>query len=119
MVEVNIFIRGGIYLAKLNPSKHNEVGKLRPVIVLTSQNILNSRPDLIFVCPLSSKSHKDFQHLHFKISSRDKLNKTSYALIEHCKSISWQRLASNCLSVLTDKELEQIIYTFTFMLGYH
>ena len=42
MVEINIFQRGGIYLAKLNPTKYDEIGKLRPVVILTSQNILNS-----------------------------------------------------------------------------
>jgi len=34
MVEVKTFIRGGVYLAKLNPSKYDEVGKLRPVVIL-------------------------------------------------------------------------------------
>lgn len=28
--------RGGIYLAKLNPAKKDEVGKIRPVVVLNS-----------------------------------------------------------------------------------
>jgi len=117
MVEVKTFIRGGVYLAKLNPSKYDEVGKVRPVVILNTQNILNCNPPLIFICPLSSKSHKEFQYLHIKISPKDKINKTSYALIEHCKSISYQRLHNDLLSVLTNNELEQIIQNLTFMIG--
>lgn len=116
MVEINTFIRGGVYLAKLNPSKHNEIGKLRPVVVLTSQKILDSKPPLIFICPLSSKSHEDFKYLHSVISTRDKLKNNSFALIEHSKSISYKRLHDTCLSVLTKKELEQIINNMVFLI---
>ena len=85
-MEINTFQRGGVYLAKLNPVKYDEIGKLRPVVILTSQKILNSKPPFIFICPLSSKSHEDFKYLHFKLHPRDRLNITSFVLIEHSKS---------------------------------
>lgn len=116
MVEINTFQRGGIYLAKLNPAKYDEIGKLRPVVILTSQKILNSKPPLIFICPLSSKSHDDFKYLHFKLYPRDRLNGISYVLIEHSKSVSVQRLNNDCLSVLTHSELEQIIKNISFLI---
>jgi len=116
MVEINTFIRGGVYLAKLNPSKYDEIGKLRPVVVLTSQKILDSKPPLIFICPLSSKSHEDFKYLHCAISARDKLKNNSFVLIEHSKSISYKRLHGTCLSVLTKNELEQIINNIVFLI---
>jgi hypothetical protein len=33
--------RGGVYLARLDPAKGAEVGKLRPVVVLTDQSLLD------------------------------------------------------------------------------
>ncbi|MEA0971658.1 hypothetical protein Megvenef_01642 [Candidatus Megaera venefica] len=37
MVEqIEILTRAGIYLAKLNPAKDVEIGKVRPVIILNS-----------------------------------------------------------------------------------
>lgn len=116
MVEINTFIKGGVYIAKLNPAKYDEIGKLRPVVILTSQKILDSKPPYIFICPLSSQSHKDFQHLHCKIPARDKLKKDSFALIEHFKSVSAKRLNNICLSVLTRKELDQITNNIVFMI---
>lgn len=57
MEEKIILTRGGIYLAKLNPAKLSEVGKVRPVIILNCQKILDSQPPIVFICPLSSKSY--------------------------------------------------------------
>ena len=51
--QIEILTRGGVYLGKLNPAKHNEIGKVRPVIILNSQLILDSMPPIIFICPLS------------------------------------------------------------------
>ena len=116
-MEINTFIIGGIYLAKLNPSKYDEIGKLRPVVILTSQILLDNKPPFIFICPLSSQSQDAYKHLHFKISARDKLKKSSYVLIEHFKSISSQRLHDTCLSVLTNDELKQITNTLVFMIN--
>ena len=50
-----ILVRGGIYLSRLDPAKATEVGKIRPVIMLNSQIILDVVPSTVFVCPLSSK----------------------------------------------------------------
>ena len=51
-------IRGGGCLAKLNHSKEDEIGKVRPIIVLNSQIIPNTEPPVIFIYPLSSKSYE-------------------------------------------------------------
>jgi mRNA-degrading endonuclease toxin of MazEF toxin-antitoxin module len=39
-------IQGGIHLAKLDPAKPSEVGKLRPVILLTGQFMLDKHAEL-------------------------------------------------------------------------
>lgn len=46
------FIRGGVYLARLDPAKGAEVGKCRPVVLLTDQGLLDIEPPHIFICPL-------------------------------------------------------------------
>lgn len=40
--------RGGVYLARLDPAKHIEVGKIRPIVILTAQLILDSTPEILF-----------------------------------------------------------------------
>jgi mRNA interferase MazF len=118
MVEEKINLtHGGIYLAKLNPSKKNEIGKVRPVIVLTAEIILNISPPTVFVCPLSSKSFPEFESLHVKLTPRDGLEVNSFALVEHCRSISTQRLILPRLAQLNPSEIYLILSKLQRMLG--
>ena len=116
MVEQKL-TRGGIYLAKLNPSKESEIGKVRPVIILNSQIILNVEPPIVFICPLSSKSHEAFADLHVKISAGDGLNNDSFALVEHCRSISISRLNYPRISQISAVEISTIIMRLQHLIG--
>ena len=117
MVEQEkVLTRGGIYLAKLNPSKIGEVGKIRPVIILNSQTILDSEPPIIFICPLSSKSESAFSNIHLKLSPRDNLEVESYALIEHCRSISLSRLIFPRIAQITDHEVSILLLRLKHLL---
>lgn len=108
-MEEKILTRGGVYLANLDPAKKDEVGKIRPVIVLNSQKILNANPPIIFICPLSSKSHPEFNHLHFELDVRDNLQVKSYALTEHCRAIAINRIMHPRLAQTMTFELNSII----------
>lgn len=118
MVEqVNILTRGGIYLAKLDPAKAAEAGKIRPVAVLTAQVILDITPPIVFICPLSSQSQPEFSSLHVMLEPRDSLEATSYALTEHCRAISTQRIIYPRLAQLTSAELRLILHRLQRLVG--
>ena len=105
MEKVTPFTQGGVYLARLDPSKHTEVGKIRPVVMLMGQFILDVYPLSVLVCPLSSQSYPGCSHLHVQIPPRDNLQKESFALVEHCRSISVKRIVENRLAQLAPDEL--------------
>src|SRR3990167_8952500 len=109
------FTQGGVYLARLDPTKGSEIGKIRPVVVLMGQFILDIEPLSIFICPLSSHSYPQCTDLHVSITPRDNLQKESYALIEHCRSISVKRLIEPRLAQLTTHELRLIFERLQFM----
>lgn len=116
MVEQkNILTRGGVYLAKLDPAKTSEVGKIRPVVILNAQNILEVIPPTVFICPLSSQSHPEFSSLHIQLPARDNLLVESYALVEHCRSIAITRLTYPRLAQLTTSELSLILHRLQLM----
>ena len=115
--EQKILTRGGIYLAKPNPAKKNEVGKVRPIIILNSQVILNNTPPVVFVCPLSSQSQPEFKALHIILEPRDSLHVKSYALVEHCRSITVSRLIYPRLAQITDNEINIILHSFQRLIG--
>lgn len=102
-------IRGGVYLARLDPVKGAEIGKRRPVVLLTAQALLDVEPPVLFVCPLSSRSDPAYQALHVPLSARDELQVENFGLVEHCRAISRQRVLSHRLAQLTDSELDNIV----------
>ena len=107
-----------MYLARLDPAKGAELGKLRPVIVLTDQGILDATPGHVFVCPLSSRSDPAYQALHLSLAARDNLQVQSYALVEHCRAISIRRLQSERLAQLEFDELNEIIRRLHRLIGW-
>lgn len=107
--------QGGVYLARLDPSKHAEVGKIRPVVILMGQFILDIQPLSVLVCPLSSQSYEGCLHLHVHLPPRDNLQKESYAFVEHCRSISVKRLIEPRLAQLTPDELALIFIRLRHM----
>ena len=117
MGEITVLARGGIYLARLDPARGAEVGKLRPVVVLTSQSLLETHPHLVFICPLSSKSDPAFAPLHVLVHARDRLRVPSYALVEHCRAISARRIQSDRLAQLNPHEMDEVTRRLQRLLG--
>lgn len=109
--------RGGVYLARLDPSKGAEIGKLRPVVVLTDQVLLDVNPPLVFVCPLSSRSDPAFSALHVALPPRDNIHRPSFALVEHCRGISRSRVQSERLGQATPDEMATLLHRLMRMTG--
>lgn len=109
--------RGGVYLARLDPAKGAEVGKLRPVVLLNDDKLLEVEPPHVFVCPLSSRSEPAYAALHLALSARDNLRAKSFALVEHCRAISIRRLLEERLAQLTMGEVNEIARRLQRMIG--
>lgn len=104
----NRLLRGGVYLANLNPSKGSEPGKVRPVLVVQN-NWLNelSHPTVI-VLPLSTVLIDDVEPLRFRLQPRGQLHKTSDVLCEQIRALDTRRITSDCLTLLSSNEMQQI-----------
>jgi len=109
--------RAGVYLARLDPAKGAEIGKLRPVIVLTAEEILAVDPALLFVCPLSSHSTPEFEALHVALRARDGLKVGSFALVEHCRAISRRRVLGERIARASDQEFALVLHRLQRLVG--
>jgi len=114
---VERLIRGGIYLARLDPAKGAEIGKLRPVALLSAPEILEIDSPLLFVCPLSSRSEPRYASLHVALPPRDDLKTESFALVEHCRAISRTRLCGPLIARLTEYEIEVVLHRLMRLVG--
>lgn len=112
-----MFKKGEIYLAKLNPKKGNEVGKLRPVLIYQT-NLLNeiTHPTTT-ILPLSTHLIDESYPLRFRIQKRDKLEVSSEILCDQIRTIDNQRIINEKLTTLSDEEIRQVDAQIMIMLG--
>ena len=100
--------RGGIYLAKLYPSKGAEPGKTRPVLVLQSDLLTNVGHSTVVVLPLTSKLIDDAEPLRLRIGRREGLEKESDLLCDQIRAIDRKRIVSGKLASLNGEEMLKV-----------
>jgi len=101
--------RGDIVGINLNPKKGDEIGKVRPCVII-SGNDENSILDTIIVLPLSTQLIDDMLPYRVRLAKRDNLEKDSDILINHIRTISKKRVTSK-IAKITKSEYQFIIQT--------
>ncbi len=99
--------RGEIYLVNLNPRRGNEVGKLRPALILQTDALNEILHPTVIILPLTTNLI-DQNILRFRIKKRDRLEKDSDVLCDQIRAIDIERIKSKPLTSLNEEELMQI-----------
>jgi mRNA interferase MazF len=100
-----------IYFADLNPTIGSEIQKVRPVVVI-SQDEMNRYLDTVVVCPLTSKLHPLWRsRIQIKCA-----NKTAEIAVDQIRTISKQRLKQK-MDTLSDGKAAQLRKLITDMYG--
>ncbi|MFU8838357.1 MAG: type II toxin-antitoxin system PemK/MazF family toxin [Thiohalomonadaceae bacterium] len=109
--------RGEVWVARLNPNKGAELGKLRPVIILQDDAILACGLTTVLVVPLTTQFRPKFAPLRIEITARDRLKKTCYAAVEQARAIDSSRFGDGPLTMLTVEEMRAIEKSLKAMMG--
>ena len=100
--------RGQIWLANLNPvKKNNEVGKVRPVLVLQNNELNESEYPTTIVLPLTTQLIDDTEPIRMRIAKREKLLSDSDIIITQIRAIDNSRFVE-LLGSLTPNELNNV-----------
>ena len=100
-----------IYYADLNPTIGCEIKKIRPVVII-SQDEMNKYLETIVVCPLTSKIHLQWKtRLQIKCA-----NKKAEIAVDQIRTISKQRLKKK-IDTLSKNEAAQLRKLITDMYG--
>ena len=87
-----------IYFADLNPSIGSEIKKVRPVVVI-SQDEMNKYLETVVVCPLTSKLHPQWRtRIQIKCAK-----KNAEIAVEQIRTVSKKRLKKKIDELSTDK----------------
>jgi len=103
-----MFKKGEIYLAKLNPKKGDEVGKIRPVLIYQTNMLNDCGHTTTIVLPMSTLLIDDSYPLRYRIVKKDNLEKESDILCDQIRALDNQRIIPNVLTKLSLKEILEI-----------
>ena len=108
-------IKGDICLVNFDPSKGGEIGKLRPAIIMSSEEE-NTILSTVIVIPLSTVIEENALPYRYPITKREKLKKKSDACIYEIRALSKARVKEK-LGQLTQNELQSIQKALCEILG--
>ena len=103
-----MFKKGEIYLAKLNPKKGNEVGKIRPILIYQTNLLNDCQHPTTIILPLSTILIDNTYPLRYRVNKRDKLEKDSDILCDQIRALDNQRIIPNLIATLSYKEILRI-----------
>ncbi|MEA3384145.1 MAG: type II toxin-antitoxin system PemK/MazF family toxin [Campylobacterota bacterium] len=99
--------RGDIVVVNLYPKKGDEVGKIRPAVIISGDDE-NSILDTVILIPLSTDLIDDMKPYRMRVTSRDNLKENSDILINQIRTLSKVRI-KNKIAKLTQNEYESVI----------
>ncbi len=103
-----MFKKGEIYLARLNPKKGNEVGKLKPVLIYQTDLLNHVKHPTTSILPLSSRLINGAYPLRYRVTKRDDLEQNSDILCDQIRTIDNARILNNSITTLSLKEMLEI-----------
>lgn len=102
-----VLSKGDLVLINFNPIKGQEMGKLRPAVVVSNEQDNELLPTII-VIPLSTVLLNDSEPYRMRIKARDRLEKDSDACVNEVRALSKVRVVES-LGSLNVSELKQLV----------
>ena len=109
--------RGEIWLGNLNPNRGSEVGKIRPVLILQADFLIEQGEPTIIVLPLTTQVRKSKEPLHVTVPARERLLQTCQVMPEQPRTLDRTRLADGPLTRLSPEEMRAVEASFRAVTG--
>jgi mRNA interferase MazF len=111
--------RGEIWTANLNPSRGRGMGKIRPVLVLQADELLEAGTPMVVVLPLTTQVYPEFKLWRITVTARDRLKEPCQIVVDQPRALDRARLGDGPLAVLTRAELATVERSLRVVLGMH
>lgn len=108
---------GEIWLANLNPGRGSEPGKIRPVLILQNQALLDVEHPSTLIIPLTTNLIENAEPLRLRITAQVGLEKDSDLLVDQLRAIDNKRLIEGPLLRLDDEGLVRVYQAVVEVLG--
>ena len=109
--------RGEIWIGNLNPNRGAEIGKVRPVLIVQADFLIEQGEPTIVVLPLTTQVRKAKEPLHVTIEARERLEETCQVVTEQPRTLDRRRLVEGPLARLTAEEMAAVEKSFLAVTG--
>jgi mRNA interferase MazF len=109
--------RGEIWTANLNPSRGREIGKIRPVLIVQADELIDAGTPMVIVLPLTTKVYPGFKLWRITIPARDRLKEPCQVVVDQPRALDRTRLGDGPLTILTRTELAAVEQGLRVVLG--
>lgn len=108
---------GEVWLANLNPGRGSEPGKIRPVLILQNQALLDAGNPSTLIIPLTTNLIDDAEPLRLRIPAQGGLSKDSDMLVDQLRAIDNKRLIDGPLLCLEETIMNRVYQAVAEVLG--
>lgn len=109
--------RGEIWVANLNPNRGAEVGKVRPVLVLQADPLIDSPLPTVVVLPLTRQVRPDAEPLRVSLPARDGLRHHCQVMVDQPRTVDKARFGEGPLTAIRDGEMASVERSLGFLFG--
>lgn len=109
--------RGEVWVANLNPNRGAEVGKVRPVLVLQADPLIDSALGTVIVLPLTSQVRPEVAPLRVGLPPRGGLRHPSQIMVDQPRTLDRRRFGDGPLTTLTADEMASVERSLRFLVG--
>lgn len=109
--------RGEIWTANLNPSRGREIGKIRPVLIVQADELIDAGTPMVVVLPLTTHVYPEFKLWRVTVPARGRLEEVCQVVVDQPRALDRTRIGEGPLAVLTPAELAAVERSLRVVLG--
>lgn len=109
--------RGEIWTANLNPARGREIGKIRPVLIVQADELIDAETPMVVVLPLTTHVYPQFRLWRVTVPARDRLRDDCQVVVDQPRALDRTRIGDGPLTVLTPAELATVERSLRVVLG--
>ena len=109
--------RGEIWTANLNPTRGREIGKIRPVLIIQADELIDAALPMIVVLPLTTQVYPEFKLWRISVPARDRLKEACQIVVDQPRALDRERVGDGPLTMLTRTELGAVERSLRVVFG--
>lgn len=109
--------RGEVWVANLNPSRGQEISKIRPVLVMQNDELTAAGTPMVVILPLTTRVFHDFRKWRITLPARDRLLKDCQIIVDQPRALDRSRFGEGPLTRLTADEMGAVEKSLRVVFG--